>query len=123
MTARRAAVATRIEVTPSVAVNAIRHRPPPRPVPGPVEALTFFEGVRNEGLFRPLRISEVAPGEAEAADTELARDADVAPNTAKRWLSILQSSGLVYLLEPWFTKVTKRIIKTIMKIKLTITVK
>lgn len=43
---------------------------------------------------------------------ELARDADVAPNTAKRWLSILQSSGLVYLLEPWFTNVTKRIIKT-----------
>ncbi len=42
---------------------------------------------------------------------ELARDADVAPNTAKRWLSILQASGLVYLLEPWFTNVTKRMIK------------
>lgn len=43
---------------------------------------------------------------------ELARDADVAPNTAKRWLSILQASGLVYLLEPWFTNVTKRMVKT-----------
>lgn len=42
---------------------------------------------------------------------ELARDADVAPNTAKRWLSILQASGLVYLLEPWFSNVTKRMIK------------
>ncbi len=29
---------------------------------------------------------------------ELARDADVAPNTAKNWLSILQGSGVVYLL-------------------------
>lgn len=43
---------------------------------------------------------------------ELARDADVVPNTAKRWLSILQASGLVYLLEPWFTNVTKRMVKT-----------
>lgn len=43
---------------------------------------------------------------------ELARDADVAPNTAKRWMSILQASGLVYLLEPWFTNVTKRMVKS-----------
>jgi hypothetical protein len=43
---------------------------------------------------------------------ELARNADVAPNTAKRWLSILQASGLVYLLEPWFTNMTKRMVKT-----------
>lgn len=43
---------------------------------------------------------------------ELARDADVAPNTAKRWLSILQASGLIYLLEPYFSNVTKRLVKT-----------
>lgn len=42
---------------------------------------------------------------------ELARDADVAPNTAKNWLSILQASGIVYLLEPWHTNVTKRLVK------------
>ncbi|MFO8058882.1 MAG: ATP-binding protein [bacterium] len=44
--------------------------------------------------------------------SELARDADVAPNTAKSWLSILQASGLVYLLEPYHTNVTKRVVKT-----------
>ena len=43
---------------------------------------------------------------------ELARDADVAPNTAKSWLSILQASGLVYLLEPYHTNVSKRLVKT-----------
>jgi len=43
---------------------------------------------------------------------ELARDADVAPNTAKSWLSILQASGLVYLLEPYHNNLTKRMIKT-----------
>ncbi|MGN2393413.1 DUF4143 domain-containing protein, partial [Pelomicrobium sp. G1] len=39
---------------------------------------------------------------------ELARDADVAPNTAKSWLSILEASGLVYLLQPWHSNFTKR---------------
>jgi hypothetical protein len=43
---------------------------------------------------------------------ELARDSDIAPNTAKSWLSILQASGLVYLLEPYHNNVTKRLIKT-----------
>jgi len=44
--------------------------------------------------------------------TELSRDADVAVNTAKNWLSILQASGIVYLLEPFHTNVTKRLVKT-----------
>ena len=43
---------------------------------------------------------------------EFARDADVAPNTAKNWLSILQASGIVYLLEPYHSNVTKRLTKT-----------
>lgn len=43
---------------------------------------------------------------------ELARDADIAPNTAKSWISILQTSGLVYLLQPYHNNVTKRLVKT-----------
>jgi len=43
---------------------------------------------------------------------DLARDADVAPNTVRSWLSILQTSGIVYLLEPYHTNVTKRLVKT-----------
>jgi predicted AAA+ superfamily ATPase len=43
---------------------------------------------------------------------EMARDADVVPNTAKKWLSILQASGLIYLLEPYFNNVTKRLVKS-----------
>lgn len=42
---------------------------------------------------------------------ELARDADVAPNTAKNWLSILQASSIVFLLEPYHANVTKRLVK------------
>jgi len=44
--------------------------------------------------------------------TELARDADIAVNTAKNWLSILQASFQVYLLQPFSNNITKRIIKT-----------
>lgn len=43
---------------------------------------------------------------------EIARDADIAPNTAKSWLSILEASGIVYLLQPFHANVTKRLIKT-----------
>lgn len=43
---------------------------------------------------------------------DLARDADVAPNTAKSWLSILQGSGVVFLLQPWHSNITKRMVKT-----------
>jgi hypothetical protein len=44
--------------------------------------------------------------------TELARDADVATNTAKNWLSILQASFQVLLLPPYHTNLTKRLLKT-----------
>ncbi len=44
--------------------------------------------------------------------TDLARDADVAVNTAKSWLSILQASFQVYLLPPYFSNVTRRLVKT-----------
>ena len=43
---------------------------------------------------------------------ELSKDADVSPNTAKSWLSILEASGIAYMLEPYHTNVTKRLVKT-----------
>ena len=44
--------------------------------------------------------------------TDLARDADVAVNTAKNWLSILQASFQVHILPPYFTNLTKRLVKS-----------
>lgn len=44
--------------------------------------------------------------------SDMARDVDVSQNTVKAWLSVLQASGLVYLLQPYFTNVTSRLIKT-----------
>jgi len=62
-------------------------------------------------FFRFLRGAAARSGQMLKL-VELARDADVAPNTAKSWLSILQTSGLVYLLEPYHTNVIKRLVKT-----------
>ena len=42
---------------------------------------------------------------------DMSRDVGIAPNTAKQWLSILQASGLVWLLEPYHTNVSKRMVK------------
>ena len=43
---------------------------------------------------------------------DLARDCDIDRRTAQKWLSTLQASGLVYLLQPYFPNLTKRIVKT-----------
>jgi hypothetical protein len=43
---------------------------------------------------------------------ELARDVGIAPSTANQWLSILEASGHVVLLEPWFSNRTKSIVKS-----------
>lgn len=43
--------------------------------------------------------------------TDMARDVGIAPNTAKKWLSILQASFQIYLLEPYYHNITKRMTK------------
>jgi len=43
---------------------------------------------------------------------DLARDVDVDQKTAKAWIAILETSGLVYLLPPWHSNLTKRLVKT-----------
>ncbi len=43
---------------------------------------------------------------------DLSRDSDISQVTAKNWLSILVASGLVYLLAPWHSNLTKRLVKT-----------
>jgi uncharacterized protein len=41
----------------------------------------------------------------------LSQDAGVSHTTATQWLGLLQTSGIVYLLAPWFTNTTKRLTK------------
>lgn len=44
--------------------------------------------------------------------TSLAGDAGIAVNTAKAWLSLLESSYVIYLLQPYHNNFNKRIIKS-----------
>jgi predicted AAA+ superfamily ATPase len=43
---------------------------------------------------------------------DLARDVGIAPSTANLWISTLEASGQVVLLEPWFSNRTKSIVKS-----------
>src|SRR5216684_7584806 len=43
---------------------------------------------------------------------DLARDVGIAPSTANHWLSMLEASGQIALLEPWFSNRTKSIVKS-----------
>ena len=43
---------------------------------------------------------------------DLARDIGISPSTAKQWLSVLEASGQIVLLEPWFSNRTKAIVKS-----------
>ena len=43
---------------------------------------------------------------------DLARDVGIAPSTANLWLSTLEASGQVFLLEPWFSNKTKSLVKS-----------
>lgn len=43
---------------------------------------------------------------------DLARDVGIAPSTANQWLSMLEASGQVVLLEPWFNNRTKSMVKS-----------
>jgi len=43
---------------------------------------------------------------------DLARDVGIAPSTASQWLSVLEASGQITLLEPFFSNRTKSIVKS-----------
>lgn len=42
---------------------------------------------------------------------DLARDVAIDQKTAKAWISILEASGIVYLLQPYHSNLTKRLVK------------
>jgi predicted AAA+ superfamily ATPase len=43
--------------------------------------------------------------------SDLARDSNISVNTAKEWLGLLETSGQIFLLRPYYLNITKRLIK------------
>lgn len=74
-----------------------------------VQALTQ---VSNLSAFVKLMRSAAMRTGQQLVYSDLARDADVSPKTAAAWISILQTSGIVELLEPYHVNTTKRLAKT-----------
>ena len=67
--------------------------------------------VRNLRDFeRFMRLLALRSGQLLSLSS-IATDVGVSPNTAKSWLSVLEASNVIYLLEPYFRNLGKRIVK------------
>lgn len=68
--------------------------------------------ITDTGAFlRFLRVVAARTGQLINYDN-MSRDVGVSPPTVKNWLSVLETSGLIYLLRPWSSNLTQRSIKT-----------
>lgn len=92
-----------------------------------IDRNTFFEDYITTYLERDVRdlaqvgdllkfkrfLVAVAARNGEVLNySSLSEDADIDANTAKRWISILEASDIIYLLQPYFNKKLNRAIKT-----------
>ena len=60
---------------------------------------------------RFLRVAALRAGQI-LSYADLARDVGIAPNTAKSWISVLEASQQIFLLEPYHRQRTKRLVKS-----------
>ena len=92
-----------------------------------IDRNTFFEDYITTYLERDVRdlaqvgdllkfkkfLVAVAARNGETLNySSLSEDADIDANTAKRWISILEASDIIYLLQLYFTKKLNRAVKT-----------
>lgn len=92
-----------------------------------IDRNTFFEDYITTYLERDVRdlaqvgdllkfkkfLVAVAARNGETLNySSLSEDADIDANTAKRWISVLEASDIIYLLQPYFTKKLNRAVKT-----------
>lgn len=68
--------------------------------------------IGNKGSFIRLMRSAASRTGQQLVYSSLARDAGVAVNTAKSWVSILEASGIITLLEPYYTRTSQRLTKS-----------
>ncbi len=69
----------------------------------------LLTNVGNESSFRKFIVSVASKTGEQLNYTTLANDAGISVPTAINWLSILTTSGLVYLLEPFMSSSLKRL--------------
>nr|VFJ53156.1 MAG: hypothetical protein BECKFW1821B_GA0114236_10149 [Candidatus Kentron sp. FW]VFJ55656.1 MAG: hypothetical protein BECKFW1821A_GA0114235_10554 [Candidatus Kentron sp. FW] len=67
--------------------------------------------IANETAFYNFLVAVAARTGQMLNYADLARDMAIDNKTAKSWLSVLEASGLIYLLKPYYRNITKRLIK------------
>lgn len=68
--------------------------------------------ISNHTAFHRFIQSAAARSGQQLVYADLARDADVSPNTAKSWVSVLEASGIISLLSPYYINTSKRLTKS-----------
>ena len=71
-----------------------------------------FSKIQDLYTFRKFMVSVAARTGQLLNMADIARDVGIDQTTVKSWLSILQASDIIHLLEPFSLNVTKRVIKT-----------
>ncbi|RMD84461.1 MAG: ATP-binding protein [Candidatus Dadabacteria bacterium] len=74
-----------------------------------VRAITNVSNLRDFERF--MRACALRSGQL-LNKAELARDVGISPSTANEWLGVLEASGQIHLLEPWFSNKTKSLVKS-----------
>lgn len=68
--------------------------------------------IKDISLFRKfMRLCAGRTGQIFNA-SQLANETGVAVNTIKSWISVLETSFIIYLLPPWFDNINKRLVKS-----------
>ena len=68
--------------------------------------------VGNRAAFLKLMQSAAMRTGQQLVYSDLARDAEVSPNTAKAWISMLETTSIISLLQPYSANSIKRLTKT-----------
>ena len=68
--------------------------------------------VGDRAAFMTFMQSAAARTGQQLVYSDIARDAGVSVNTARQWMSILETSGIVNLLQPYHVNTTKRLAKS-----------
>jgi hypothetical protein len=74
-----------------------------------IRNLLHVQNLRDSSRF--LRSIALRSGQI-LSFSDIAKDVGIAPNTAKAWISILETSGLIVLVEGFYSNQNKRIIKS-----------
>jgi hypothetical protein len=74
--------------------------------------LRALTSVNNElDFYRFMRVLAARTGQ-ELDLSHIAKEVGISVPTVKSWVSVLETSGIIYLLQPYYTNLTKRLIKS-----------